>query len=154
MSIFQYPDLGYFNILTTENVELGIYEIPLNCDLSIANLRVYHRNADPFSYQLRLVLSQRKKGPALIASNWEEFSNQTIGQTGTNWLGDLTFTFPDYALRAGDDYCIRLESTGYTRSGNNRYLGVWLDWGFGKSWIAPVGVASSGGARIALGVKQ
>lgn len=154
MSIFQYPDLGYFTMLTTANVELGIYKFVQAGDLSIANLRVYHRNPNPFSYQLRLVLSQRKKGPALIASNWEEFSNETIGQNAAHWLGDLTFTFPDYSLRINDDYYIRLESTGYTRSGNTTYLGVWANWGFGKSWIPSVGSADSGGARIALGVKQ
>lgn len=154
MSIFQYPDLGYFNIVNLNSAELGVYELPSNGDLSIANLRVYHKKAGAFSYQMRLVISQRQEGPALATSNWETFDNLTIGQTGTHWLGDLTFTFPDYAIKGSDTYCIRLETSGYTRLGTDVYLGVWLDWGFGKSWVAPVGVSDSGGARIAFGVKQ
>jgi hypothetical protein len=154
MSIFQYPDLGYFNIVNSNSAELGSYQLTADGDLGIANLRVYNKKAGSFSYQLRLVISQRQEGPEIAASNWETFSNETIGQTGENWLGDLTFTFLDYALKGSDPYYIRIETTGYTRLGDDAYLGVWLDWGFGKSWIAPVGVAASGGARIALGVNQ
>ena len=147
MSIFVYPQDAYFNIINSNSTELGSYELPQRGDLSLAHLRVFHRNPNSFSYQMRLVLAGRTGGPTLAVSNWETFSNETTGQTGNFWLGDLTFTFEDYSL-IEDPVYIRLENTGYLRSGNNLYLGVWLD------WMQPVGITNTGGARIALGVKR
>lgn len=154
MTILQYPEFGYFHILTGPSAELGIYNLAVNGDLALAHLRVLHINANPFDYQMRLVVAQRTGGPALVASNWETFSTATTGQTTDSWMGDLTFTFPDYAIKSLDDYYIRIETTGYARSGDAVYLGVWADWGFGDDTIVPVGASGSGGARIALGVKQ
>lgn len=154
MTILQYPEFGYFHIITGASTELGIYELPITGDLNLAHLRVFHKNSNPFSYQMRLVISQRNGGPALATSEWETFNNETTGQNAEYWLGDLTFTFKDYALKQNDSYYIKIETTGYTRISNTVYIGVWADWGFGDNTIVPVGIADSGGARIALGVKQ
>lgn len=154
MSILQYPELGYFHIASSDTLELGKYELSVSGDLALAHLRILNRNANTFNYQLRLVLSQRLSGPALAVSNWEIFNNEILGQDSEFWMGDLTFTFEDYSVKENDPYYLRLESTGYTRSGESVYMGVWADWGFGDETIVPVGVADSGGARVALGVKQ
>lgn len=148
MSILQYPKKGYFNIINSASAELGTYVIQNDGDLSLAHVRVYHKNPNQFNYQIRLVIAQREGGPALAVSNWEAFNNASIGQTDTHWLGDLTFTFEDYALKSSDSYAVRLESIGYTRTSNSIYMGVWMDWAY------PVGIDNSGGARVALGVKR
>lgn len=154
MTILQYPKFGYFHVISSDSAELGRYELLADGDLALAHLRVYHKNANPYEYQLRLVVAQREGGPALAVSNWETFSNATTGQTEPSWMGDLTFTFPDYALKGSDPYYLRIETTGYTRSGDALYLSVWADWDFGDETIVPVGATRSGGARIALGVKR
>jgi len=154
MSIFNYPSVTYFNIANSSVNELGSYQVIEACDLELAHLRVYHKNADPFNYEMRLLVCQELDKEPVAVSNWETFSNETIGQDAANWLGDLTFTFPNYKLRPSIAYTIKLELTNYSRIGDSKYLSVWLDWGFGKSWIAPVGADDSGGARIALGVRK
>jgi hypothetical protein len=148
MNIEQYPKEGYFIMVSSAKTELGNYDFVNDGDLSIANLRVYHRNPNPFSYQLRLVLSGNVLGEAVCASDWEVFSDTVINQTGEFWLGDLTFKFNDYPVNAQDSYFIRLETQNYTRLNDDRYLGVWVD------WLQPVGVTNTGAARIALGVKR
>lgn len=148
MSIFKYPYEAYFNIINEQLTYLGNYTIQSPGDLSIANLRVYHKKSGDFNYQMRLVVSQQEGSEPIAYSNWETFSNETIGQLTQDWMGDLTFTFDEYNLRQNIHYAIAFEITGYTRDTNNSYLGIWLDWWF------PVGQANSAGARIALGVKR
>jgi hypothetical protein len=154
MSILNYPEFAYFNMANSSINELGNYQVIEACDLELAHLRVYHKNSNPFSYQMRLLVCQELDKEPVVVSDWETFSNETIGQDGANWLGDLTFTFPNYKLKPSIAYAIKLELTNYSRSGDSRYLSVWLDWGFGKSWIAPVGADDSGGSKIALGVRK
>ena len=154
MSIFLYPEFAYFNIVNTSSTELGSYTVPEAGDISLAHLRILNRNANQFSYQMRLVLSRRVKGPIFAASNWETFSSDAIGQTSTFWMGDLTFTFEDYHLTANDTFLIRLETIDYSRSGNSIYMGAWLDWGFGAPEVVAIGTENSAGTRIALGVKR
>lgn len=148
MTIFQYPYEAYFNIVASNLTELGSYIIPQDGDLALGHLRVIHKNSDPFSYQMRLLVTQKEKGATLVASNWETFSNEVANQTSEFWMGDLTFTFPDYAFKGNDGVYIRIEISGYTRINNSKYLGVWCDW-----W-QPIGLSNTGGARIALGVKR
>ena len=148
MNIEQYPKEGYFMMISSSQTPLGSYDLVNSGDLSIAHVRIYHRNPNPFSYQLRLVLSAKALGPAVCSSDWETFSNESIGQIGEFWIGDLTFRFTDYPLNASDVYHIRLETQNYTRLNDDRYLGIWLD------WLQPVGVTDTAGARIALGVKR
>lgn len=148
MSIFKYPYQAYFNILNEQITELGNYQLASDGELSLANLRVYHKKSGAFDYQMRLILSQEEGKAPIAYSNWEQFNNAAIGQTTADWMGDLTFTFEGYKLKSDFAYAVAIEVTGYTRNSNNSYLGVWLDW-----WY-PVGVSNSAGARIALGVKR
>jgi hypothetical protein len=108
-------------MVSSAKTELGNYDFVNDGDLSIANLRVYHRNPNPFSYQLRLVLSGNVLGEAVCVSDWEVFSDTVINQTGEFWLGDLTFKFNDYPVNAQDTYFIRLETQNYTRLNDDRY---------------------------------
>lgn len=153
MTILQYPKLGYFYMISHSLTELGSYTLTNSGDLALAHLRVFHKNPDPYEYQIRLVVSQRANGPQLAASDWEIFNNETTGQTTSNWLGDLTFIFKDYSLKNNDAYCIRMEILGYINA-DDKYLCVWSDWNFGDSTIVPVGASASSGARIAIGVKR
>lgn len=148
MTIELYPKDAYFMMVNSSKTHLGAYSIPQSGDLSLAHGRLYHRNAGAYDFQLRLVVSRSVLGPALVASNWEQFNNDVTGQTSEFWLGDVTFTFPRYPLVAGTNYYFRLETNGYIRQDNDAYLGIWID------WMQPVGVANTGGARLALGVKQ
>lgn len=154
MTILQYPEFGYFHMISNASTELGSYQLLADGDLALAHLRVFHKNPDPYEYQIRLVIAQRTNGPELAASDWEIFSNATTGQETGFWMGDLTFTFQDYALKAGDPYFMRLEISGYTRILDDKYICVWSDWNFGDATIVPVGSVASNGARIALGVKR
>ena len=154
MNIEQYPEYGYFIMINGPITQLGSYEIQSEGDLALCHLRVYHRNPSAFNYQMRLVCSSKVGGPALAASAWETFSNETTGQETEFWMGDLTFTFTDYKLFSGIPYYFRFETQNYIRQDNDAYLGVWMDWGFGKSFIVPVGSTDTGGARLAIGVKR
>jgi len=154
VNILLYPEYSYFHVVSGQFTELGRFNIPEDGDLSLANLRVYHKNADPFSYQMRLLVTQKSKGATLVASNWETFSNDATEQTSEHWMGDLTFTFPDYAFKGNDPVHLRMEIAGYTRVGIMKWLGVAADWGFGADFYTSVGTAPSGGAMIALGVKR
>lgn len=148
MNIELYPKNAYYMMVSSAITQLGSYQIASDGDLALAHVRVYHRNPDPYSYQIRLVCSSRVGGPVLVASNWETFSSETTGQTSEFWLGDITFTFADYPLKAMESYYFRLETSGYIRQDNDAYLGVWLD------WMQPVGTSDTAGGRIALGVKR
>lgn len=147
-----YPKNSYFLVANGAETELGSYVLSSDGDLSIAQLRVFNRTITSYSYQLRLVLSSRAAGPALVTSEWLDFSSTTTGQTTTDWLGDVVFSFPEYSLFAGEAYFIRLETSGYSRGvepfQNDVYLSVWCD------WMQPVGTDDTSGARIALGVKR
>lgn len=148
MSIFKYPYQGYFNIINEPFTYLGNYQLQSKAELSLANLRVYHKKSGAFDYQMRLALLQEETKTPVAYSHWEQFNNQTIGQTTEDWMGDLTFIFDGYKMDKNIAYSMAFEITGYARDTNNSYLGIWLDWWF------PVGQTNSGGARIALGVKR
>jgi hypothetical protein len=97
---------------------------------------------------MQLVLAASAGGTALCSSTAVTFSDTEIGQATSNWMGDLTFDMPSYTVLAGESYYARLLITGYTRSGNDTYLGVWCD------WLEPVGLTNTAGARIAFGVAR
>lgn len=151
-TVSQYPKRGYFLIANTTTLELGKFDNTTWGDLSICQLRVYHKKSGAYDYDMRLVASSSEGGPVLAASAWQEFSNTTTGQATNFWLGDLLFEFTDYKLVNAEEYYFRLEMTGYTRATrpnqDNFYLGVWCD------WYEPVGSANKGGARLAFGVKR
>jgi hypothetical protein len=154
MNVLLYPEYAYLHVVSGQFTELGRFNIPEDGDLSLAHLRVYHKNSDPFSYKMRLIVTQKSKGATLVESDWETFSNETSEQSEENWLGDLTFTFPDYAFKGNDPVHLRMEIAGYTRVGTSQWLGVWADWAFGADWYKSVGTAPSGGSMIALGVRR
>ena len=151
-NIEEYPKNSYYLVLNGSALELGSYELQADGDLSLAQLRVYHKKAGSYSYQMRLVVSSRAGGPVIVGSDWVTFSNDTTLQATSDWLGDVCFDFPAYKLSATENYFIRLELTGYSRPArpnqNTAYLAVWAD------WMQPVGIANTAGARIALGVKR
>lgn len=151
-TIEEYPKYSYFLVANGSSLELGSYEPASDGDLSIAQLRIFHKCLVSFDYNLRLVVSSRQFGPVLVASDWLEFSNETTGQTSSDWLGDIVFDFPSYKLSAGEIYYVRIEITGYSRpvrpNQNTAYLSVWTD------WLQPIGLSNTAGARIALGVKR
>ncbi len=151
-TVIQHPQNAYFIIASGSSTELGSFDNTTWGDLSIAHLRIFHKKVGAYSYQMRLVVSSKQFGPALVASDYVEFSNATTLQVGNDWLGDVTFSFPEYRLVNGEEYFVRLETTGYTRPArpleNTAYLGVWVD------WFEPVGNTNAGGARIAFGVRR
>lgn len=151
-NIEQYPKNQYYLIAKGSALELGSYELQADGDLALAQLRVYHKKAGPYSYQMRLVVSSRQAGPVIVASDYVTFSDTTTLQTTNDWLGDVCFEFPPYKLSATEIYFLRLELIGYSRPGrpnqNTAYLGVWSD------WMQAVGLTDTAGARIALGVKR
>jgi len=151
-NIEAYPKNTYYLVASGAATELGSYELAADGALSLAQLRVYHKTLTTFSYQIRIVVSSKAGGPVLVASDWVEFSNETTGQTTSDWLGDITFDLPEYNLFAGETYFVRVETTGYTRptrpAQNTAYLAYWAD------WMQPVGLGNTGGARLALGVKR
>lgn len=152
MSISQYPKRGYFLVAQNSSLELGRFDNATWGDLSLAHLRVFHKRTGAYSYQMRLVISSKEGGPSLVASDYIDFSDATTGQSSACWLGDVTFSFPEYRLVDGEEYFARLEATGYSRSPkpnqNDYYLSVWCD------WYEPVGSNNSAGARVAFGVKR
>jgi hypothetical protein len=151
-NIEAYPKNSYYLVVKGSALELGSYELPADGDLSLAQLRVYHKKTGSYSYQMRLVVSSRAGGPVIVASDWVTFSNGTTLQTTSDWLGDVCFDFPAYKLSATENYFVRMEVTGYARAPrpnqNTAYLAVWAD------WMQPVGITDTAGARIALGVKR
>lgn len=151
MSIYQIPDTGYFLIANTSSLDLGSYQIPIDCDVKLAYLRVINVCTSSFSYGLKLVLSASVFGPELASAELT-LDSTTTGQTSGAALWDLTFDFTPYNLKATETYFARLELTGYTRAAipneMSVYLGVWCD------WYAPVGASNTGGARIVWGALQ
>jgi hypothetical protein len=151
-TIEQYPQNGYFLVADGATTELGSYVFSSDGDLALCQLRVFHKKPGPYSYQMRLVLSNKRGGPALHSSSWFEFSNAVTGQSDDNWLGDISFDFDGYNIIAGESYFFRVETTGYTRpvrpNENTAYLAFWSD------WLSPVGTSNTAGARLCLGVKQ
>ena len=146
-SVEQYPDTGYFIIMSTTSLELGSYT-NISGYLRSGHLRVFHKNPNPFTYSMTLVLSSKVGGPALSTSTAIDFSDTSTGQNSTDWLIDLYFEFDDYNLISSETYFFRLEASGYSRSEDSVYLGVWAD------WLEPVGTSNTGGARLAIGVMQ
>lgn len=144
-SVEQYPDLGYFLIVDSSTLELGSYT-GLSGILNTAHLRVYNKNASSFTYTLQLKVSTSEGGYAVASSNVETFSSAAVGQTSTDWLFDLTFTFSGYEFLSTETYYLSLVTTGYTKDANTTYMGVWCD------WLEPLGPDDSAAARIAFGV--
>lgn len=147
-SVEQYPDYFYVLVADTSPLELGRYTGINTGDLQTAHLRIYNKNASSFSYGLSLIVSSSEGGPALATSETITFSDTAIGQTTANFLCDLTFTFTDFAVTTAETYYLRLALTGYTRTSNTTYLGVWCD------WYEPLGTSNTGGARIQFGVMR
>lgn len=146
MSVEQYPDTGYFLIMSTTALELGSFT-NISGDLRSAHLRVYHKYTGAYSYPMTLVVSSKTAGPALATSSVITFDNATTGQNTSDWFVDLYFDFDDYNMISSETYFFRLEASGYTRTDSN-YIGVWAD------WLEPVGTSNTGGARLVLGVMQ
>jgi len=144
-SVEQYPDLGYFLIVDSSTLQLGSYT-GLSGILNTAHLRVYNKNASSFTYTLQLKVSTSEGGYAVASSNIETFSSTAVGQTSTDWLFDLTFTFSGYEFLSTETYYLSLVTTGYTKNANTTYMGVWCD------WLEPIGPDDSAAARIAFGV--
>ena len=111
-NIEAYPKNTYYLVASGAATELGSYELAADGALSLAQLRVYHKTLTTFNYQMRIVVSSKAGGPVLVASDWVEFSNDTTGQTTSDWLGDITFDMPEYNLFAGETYFVRVETTG------------------------------------------
>jgi hypothetical protein len=151
MSIQEIPDTGYFLIANISSLDLGSYQIPVNCDVKLAYLRVLNVCTSSFSYTLKLVLAGSVSG-SILASSEVVLDTTTTGQSSGAALWDLTFDFTPYALKATETYYARLELTGYTRAAlpneMSTYLGVWCD------WYNPVGGSNTGGARIVWGALQ
>lgn len=149
MSVVQYPKLAYYLVAETSTVLLGSYEIPRDGDLQHAQIRVFHKKTGAYSYAMKLVLSASANGPALVESETVTFSDETTGQTTSDWLGEVFFTFPEYALVATETYFVRLVATGYARAArpneNTGYLAVGCD------WLDPIGTDDTGGARMPIG---
>jgi hypothetical protein len=128
-------------------LQLGSYEIAdVAGEINFALIRIYHKNASPYSYTMKLIFSATQNGHALCESSVETFSNATTGQTTADWLGDVCFSFNPYTLRSEETYFVRLVLTGYTRNQDTLYLGVLSD------WLSPIGTGNTAGARMALGV--
>ena len=151
-NIEQYPKNQYYLVARGSATELGSYGLTTDGDLTLTQLRVFHKCTTSYLYQLRLVVAMRAGGAAVVASDYVKFSNETTGQVGGNWMGDVVFDFPEYKLLQGEEYYVRLESVGYSRPTrplqNTAYLAVWAD------WMQPVGTTDKAGARIAFGVKK
>jgi hypothetical protein len=152
MNIEMYPRNAYFTIIESIRTNLGSYTNASWGDLSIAHIRVFHKNANPYEFNLRLAISAYQNGPVIHTSDWFKFSNEVTGQVEENWLGDIIFTFPEYPLIDNDGdpetYYFSMESQFYTPDGVGNYLAVWCD------WMQPVGNSNSAGSRIAIGVKR
>ena len=151
MSVLQYPQYQYMIVANSGTVELGNFT-GQSGELGLFQIRAYHKKSGAFSYQIRVVFAASEGGPALAATAWETFDNDTIGQTTDEWLGDLVFDVDRYRLNALADTFVRIELTGYTRPAypnqNTAYLGFWCD------WIEPVNGTNSAAARMSMGVYQ
>mgnify|MGYP007100102496 CR=1 FL=1 len=143
-AIDEYPMYAYYNYLTGSSLELGSFKD--SGILGLFNIRVIHKNASPYSYQLRVVFSDREGGPELASTDWETFSNSSTGQSASFWMGHLTFTPQYYQLNPDIYTYARLESTGYTYAAGTTYLATWCD------WLEPIGAVNSGAAKMVVGV--
>lgn len=144
-AIVQYPKYAYYNYVTGSSMELGSFKD--TGILGIFDIRVLHKNASAYSYQMRVTFSDREGGPVLAATDWETFSNATTGQSASVWMGHLTFTISTaYQLNPNVYTFARLETTGYTYSEGSVYLATWCD------WYEPLGSTNSGAAKMAVGV--
>lgn len=152
MSVQQYPQDSFYMVITGNPQSLGSYTVPADGDLITSLLRIYNKRTGAYSYTLKLEVSSTKDGVALASSDIVTFSNATTGQTTSDWLGEVQFTFSGYALKAGETYFYRLVTAGYTRLGrpleNNGYLAVNCD------WLEPIGNSNTAGARMQIGANQ
>lgn len=152
MSIDFYPKNSYWLVANGSTLNLGSFTNAIWGDLALAQIRVFSKNPAPYSYQMRLVISATQTGTALSTSEYFTFDNAATGQVGNDWLGDVTFDMPPYALLDTETYFVRLEMTGYTRPNspnqNTQYLAVWCD------WMQPIGNTNTGAARIPVGVNR
>jgi len=150
MTINHYPKNSYWLVANGSTLNLGSFTNTTWGDLALAQIRVFSKNPASYSYQMRLVISATQTGTALSTSEYFTFDNAATGQVGNDWLGDVTFDMPPYALINTETYHLRLELTGYTRANapnqNTQYLAVWCD------WMQPIGNTNTGAARIPMGM--
>lgn len=150
-AVEQFPQTSWWLVANGNSLTLGSYEIPQDCDLNHAEVRIYNKNAAAYSYTLRLVVSASLNGPALVTSDPLVFNNANTGQIGSDWIGVAVFDFAQYSLKALETYYFRLSLTGYSRPArpneNTQYLAAGCD------WLNPVGSANTGAGRIAMAVK-
>lgn len=147
-AVDNYPSNAYFLIVDGTTIELGSYEFAATGDLKLANMRVYHKKTGAYSYTMQLILAASAGGTALCTSTAETFSDEVTGQITNDWLGDITFTLPNYTVLAGETYYARLAITGYTRTADVSYLGIGCD------WLEPIGLTNTAAARIAFGAMR
>lgn len=144
-AVEQYPKYAYYNFMTSTSLELGSFKT--TGQLGLFDIRILHKNASAYSYQLRVVFSDREGGPTLASTSWETFSNSTTGQVAGVWLGHCTFTPTEsYILNSAKYLFARLESTGYTYDEDTVYIAVACD------WFEPIGATDTGAAKMAIGV--
>jgi hypothetical protein len=152
MSVEQYPELAFYQVVNTSPHYLGAYTLPADGDLCIMQIRVYHKKVGPYMYTMKLEMAATITGPALCTSVTEEFSNVTTGQIGDNWIGHCVFSFDKYNLFAGETYHFRLITTGYNRPirpfENSGFLAVSCD------WLESLGTSDTAGAKAAIGVER
>lgn len=141
--ITQFPKRQYFILATSSSTELGGFTLPSDGDLSQVATKIFHKTNTTFSYTLTLQIAATVGGTALASSDAITFSTATASQSaGTCWFGNVNFTFDEYKLFSGETYYARLVTTGYTRTGQDIYLGINCD------WLDPVNGNNSAAARI------
>lgn len=145
MSVLQYPQYAFYLFADSANVNLGSFKSVTGL-LGLFQLRLLHKNASAYSYQMRIVFSASEGGTALVSTDWETFSNATTGQVAAVWLGDVVFDVGQYRLNPDSYLHARLETTGFTPNGTTVYLAAWCD------WMEPIGNANTAAARMSMGV--
>ena len=145
MSILQYPKFQYFIFADSANTNIGKFKSAIGL-LGLFCLRVLHKNASAYSYQMRIVFSATEGGTALHTTDWFTFDNASTGQNASVWMGNLYFDVNQYRLNSAAYLHARVETTGYTPIASTVYLAYQCD------WYEPIGNTDSAGARMTLGV--
>ena len=151
-SVEKYPDTFFCIVANGNTTNIGSI-VTGGGEIQLAQLRAYHKKSGSYSYTMKFILSGSLNGPALIESDVLTFDNATTGQTTSDHLVDLVFTFSNkYELLSGETYYMRIETTGYSRPArpleNTAYLA------FVSNWYEPIGGSNSAAAKVVLGVDR
>ncbi len=131
MAYTQFPHLQYYMILSTdEKTPVGYFNIDDGTELRHIMFDFVYRgiSATPFNIRCNIYSSSTME-TALMTSDWATISATTLDSTvGHNRVGFFYVDFNGEPLNPNINYYFDVQTSGYTKDGDDSYFGINLDW--------------------------